>query len=653
LIYYTGILRFFANIYSDIKCIRNFNARYISNMIQRSDSMFKRYKSPEDETTTGGNSHVPDRSEIATEYKWHLHDIYATDELWQQDFDKLKSLLSPIENFSGKLSNSSQMLLSCLKARDEIGILSGKLYAFARMHRDENTADAKYQAATGKMESLLAGASTATAFIEPEILAIPNDILTAFRQQEKGLHEYTFYFDDLTRQKQHVLSPAEEAILSRVSEVTQASENTFNMLAHADIDFPLTIDENGQSVQLSEGRYSIFIRSSNRDVRQQAFTNLFTTYRKYRNTFASTLSGNVKKNIFNATTRNYHSALDSALEVDNVPTEVYDNLISTIHHHLEPLHRYVAIKKKFLNLAEIHMYDLYTPLVKNIKLSLPYEEGTNLIRTALQPLGPEYLKALDKGLTSGWIDVYENKGKQTGAYSWGNYGTHPFVLLNYNNQYDAVSTLAHEMGHAIHSYYSQENQPYPTSSYTTFCAEVASTTNEILLLEHMLKITTDKKTKLYLINQYLEQVRGTVYRQTMFAEFEKLIYSKAEQNETLTADLLDELWHDLNVKYYGPDIIVDKEVDIEWARIPHFYMDFYVYQYVTGYSAATTLAEKVLQEGQSAQQKYIAFLSSGGSDYSLSILKKAGVDMSCATPIEITLAKFSTMLDEMEKLLAE
>lgn len=599
------------------------------------------------------NSHVPDRSEIAAEHKWNLNDIYPSDELWQQDFDQLKASLTPIEEFTGKLAHSPQTLLACLKARDEIGIISGKLYAFARMHRDENTASAKYQGMTSQVESLLAEAGAVTAFIEPEILAIPDETLNKFRQQEQGLKEYSFYFDNLTRQKEHVLSPAEEAILSRVAEVTQASENTFNMLAHADLEFPQTLDENGQSVQLSEGRYSLFIRSSNRDVRQQAFTHLFATYNKYRNTFASTLSGNAKKNIFYAKTRHYQSTLESALKGDNVPTEVYDNLITTVHNNLSPLHRYVALKKKALNLDEIHMYDLYTPLAGDVKFHVPYEKGLELVRSGLEPLGSDYADILDKGLTSGWIDVYENKGKQTGAYSWGNYGTHPFVLLNYNSRYDAVSTLAHEMGHAIHSYYSQKHQPYPTSSYTTFCAEVASTTNEILLLEHMLNTTTDKKIKLYLINQYLEQVRGTVYRQTMFAEFEKTIYSKAEENIPLTADMLDQLWHDLNVTYYGTEIITDKDVDIEWARIPHFYMDFYVYQYVTGYSAATTLAEKILQEGQPAQERYINFLKSGGSDYSINLLKEAGVDMSSPKPIEITLAKFSTMLDEMEKLLAE
>jgi len=605
------------------------------------------------ESAVKESSNVPDRAEIPSQYKWTLNDIYASDELWQQDFDKLKASIEPIGKFAGKLSNSSQDLLQCLKGRDEMGIISGKLYAFARMHRDENTTNAKFQSMTGKVESLLAETGAATAFIEPEILAIPDTTLLKFRQQEQGLQEYSFYFDNLSRQKKHVLSPAEETILSRVSEVTQASENTFNMLAHADIEFPEITDEMGQRVQLSEGRYSLFIRSYNRDVRKQAFINLFATYNKYRNTFASTLSGNVKKNIFYAKTRKYNSTLEATLEGDNVPIEVYDNLIAAVHENLTPLHRYVALKKKALNLDEIHMYDLYTPIVENVALTIPYEEGLELVQNGLKPLGTEYENLLNKGLTSGWIDVYENKGKQTGAYSWGNYGTHPFVLLNYNDRYDAVSTLAHEMGHAIHSYYSQKNQPYVTSSYTTFCAEVASTTNEILLLEYMLSKTTDKKIKLYLINQYLEQVRGTVYRQTMFAEFEKLIYQKAEDKESITADMLDALWHELNVKYYGSDIIADTEIDVEWARIPHFYMDFYVYQYVTGYSAATTLAEKLLSEGQSAQERYISFLKSGGSDYSINLLKDAGVDMSSPKPIEITLTKFSKMVDEMEKLLAE
>jgi len=605
------------------------------------------------EAAASDSSRVPERNEIPAEHKWNLSDIYADESAWQSDFDELKRTLPKITEYKGKLDTSSQNLHACLKLRDEIGIVSGKLFAYARMHRDENTADAKYQALTGKTEALLTEAGAATSFVEPEILALPEEKLAKFRSEEIGLKEYSFYFDDLMRQKKHVLSPIEEELLSRTSEVAQVPENVFNMLAHADMTFPDTLGEDGKKVQLSEGRYSILIRSKNRDVRKQAFDNLFNTYNKYRNTFAATLGGNIKKNIFYSRIRKYNSTIESSLESDNVPTEVYDNLISTINSNLDPLHRYVALKKQALKLNDIHMYDLYTPLTKDTQIKLPYNEGVKLVKSALAPLGPEYSEILDKGLNSGWIDVYENKGKQTGAYSWGTYGVHPFVLLNYHDRYDDVSTLAHEMGHAIHSYYSQKNQPYITSGYTTFCAEVASTTNEVLLLDYMLKTTEDKQRRLYLINQYLELVRATVYRQTMFAEFEKIIYEKAESGETITADMLDSIWHELNVKYYGPDMIVDKAIDAEWARIPHFYWHFYVYQYVTGYSAATTLGEKVLSEGDAAQHKYIEFLKSGGSDHSLEILKRAGVDMSSPKPIEITLKKFSVMLDELEKLMDE
>jgi oligoendopeptidase F len=596
---------------------------------------------------------VPAREDIPVQYRWHLTDIYQDDKLWQADFDKLKTELTEIAKFKGKLGTSSKNLVECLKLRDDIGVISGKLYAYARMHKDENTADAKYQALTGKTESLLSEAGAATAFIEPEILNIADDKLAKFRQQDPGLKDYAFYFDNLSRQKKHILSPAEEEILSRSSEATQVPENVFNMLAHADMQFPEVTDENGKKVQLSEGRYRLFIMSPDRRVREESFKALFNTYNQYRNTFAATLGGNVKKNIFYTKTRKYNSSLEAALESDNVPTEVYTNLIDTVHNNLGPLHRYVALKKRALGLDEVHMYDLYTPLIRDVQLNYEYEDGLKVVQTALKPLGPEYGTILDKGLHSGWIDVYENKGKQTGAYSWGVYGVHPFVLLNYHHKYDDVSTVAHEMGHAIHSYYSHANQPFINSSYTTFSAEVASTTNEVLLIDYALKNTTDKQKRLYLLNQYLESIRATVYRQTLFAEFEKIIYEKCEAGETLTADMLDAIWHELNVKYYGPDIVVDKEIDVEWARIPHFYWEFYVYKYVTGYSAATALAEQLQTEGQPAQDRYINFLKSGGSDYSLNILKRAGVDMSSPKPIEVTLQKFNSLLDELEKILNE
>lgn len=598
-------------------------------------------------------SQVPDRKDVSPQYQWRLSDIYASEDDWQADFDKLKAAMPKIAQYQGKLAASPQDLAACLKLRDEMSIIGGKLFGYARMHRDENSADAKYQALTGKIEALLAETGAATAFIEPEILAIPGDRLEKLRREEPGLKDYAFYFENLLRQKKHILSQAEEELLSRLSDTAQAPENIFNMLAHADMTFPEITGDDGKKTRLSEGRYRSFIMSPNRQVRQDAFKALFGTYNQYRNTFAATLGANVKKNIFYAKTRKYDSALAAALESDNVPSEVYDNLIATVHSNLGPLHRYVALKKKALGLEQIHMYDLYTPLVRDVNLDYQYADALATVREALKPLGSDYLSILDKGFTSNWIDVYENKGKQTGAYSWGVYGAHPFVLLNYNGRYDDMSTLAHEMGHALHSYHSHGSQPYATSGYTTFTAEVASTTNEILLLDHVLKNTADKRQRLYLINQYLEAVRTTVYRQTMFAEFEKIIFAKAEAGETVTADLLDAVWRDLNAQYYGPDIAVDKEIEVEWARIPHFYWSFYVYQYATGYSAATALADQIIKEGQPAQDRYIKFLKSGGSDYSLNILKRAGVDMSSPKPIEITLRKFSLMLDELEKILAE
>ncbi|WP_040293978.1 oligoendopeptidase F [Acetonema longum] len=600
---------------------------------------------------SAGGSQVPPRSQISDEYKWKITDIYANDSEWDKGFVQLRQLIPTMTKYKGKLASSAADLAACLKARDQIGITGGKLYAYARLHRDENNNDTKYQALTGKAETLLTEASAAASFIEPEILAIPESQLAKFRQAEKELAVYSFYFDNLLRQKKHILSPAEEEILSRASEATQASETTFNMLAHADMKFPQISDSKGNKLQLSESRYRTYIMSPDRQLRQQAFTHLFGAYNQYRNTFASTLGGNVKKNIFYTKTRKYNSTIESALEGDNVPVQVYDNLINTVHKRLPLLHRYVALKKKALELDEIHMYDLYTPLVRNVELEYKYPEALELVQKGLEPMGDEYLSVLKQGLSSGWIDVYENQGKQTGAYSWGVYQVHPFVLLNYTGRYDDVSTIAHEMGHAIHSYYSQKHQPYATSSYTIFSAEIASTTNETLLMDYMLKTTKDSQVRMYLINQYLESVRATVYRQTMFAEFEKLLYEKVEDGESVTADFLDEIWHDLNAKYYGSDIVVDKEIDVEWARIPHFYSSFYVYQYVTGFSAANAFAASIQQEGAPARERYLNFLKSGGSDYSLNLLKKAGVDMSSPEPIEVTLAKFEKMLDELEKLL--
>ncbi len=597
---------------------------------------------------------IPSREEIAAEYKWHLDDLYASDEEWQADYDKVKEMLPKVGEYQGKLDRSGKNLLACLTLRDDIAQITGKLYPFARMHQDENTADNKYQALTGKAQSLNIEVNAATAFIEPEIVAIPAEKLRKMQSKEKGLEVYSFYLKSLIQQKKHVLSQREEALLSRAGEVAATPATIFNILANAEVKFPSIQDERGQEVPLSEGRYNNYLRSPDRRVRQDSFAGILGAYSQYRNTLAATLNGHVKQHVFFAQAHNYHSSQEAALMPNHISVEVYDNLITTVNHNLAPLHRYVSLKKKALGVEDIHMYDLYAPMVKDVEIRLSYSEALELVRNALSPLGKEYIENFNKGISSHWIDVYENQGKRSGAYSWGVYGVHPFVFLNYNGQFSDASTLAHEMGHALHSFYSAENQPYPTADYVTFTAETASTTNEILLIDYMLAKTTDKKEKMYLLNQYLENIRTTLYRQTMFAEFEKEIHDRSEKGETLTADLMEEIYHDLNVKYFGPEMIVDKEIDIEWARIPHFYRNFYVYQYATGYSAATAFAKQLQTEGEAAQERYTNnFLKAGGSDTPIRILKNAGVDMSTPQPIEITLQKFNRLLDELEALLFE
>ncbi|HWR39897.1 MAG TPA: oligoendopeptidase F [Patescibacteria group bacterium] len=593
------------------------------------------------------------RSEIPAADKWRLEDIYANESLWQDDVQIAKQAIDDMAKYKGKLDNSAKSLLACLKLRDRISLLAGeRLYAYARMRQDEDTADNKYQALTGRAQTLLVEASAASSFIEPEILAIPDKKLAEFRRVEPGLKEYAFFLDNLERQKKHVLSPAEEELLSRAADITRLPTEIYQVFTGADMKFPNITDETGSPAELSQGRYGLFIKSPDRNVRKEAFEQFHNTYKQYRNTFAATLNGHVKKDLFYSKVRHYNSSLEASLDPNQIPAAVYDNLITTVNNHLDPLHRYVALKKKLLGLQEIHMYDLYVPLVKDASFNVPYEEGIKMVQEALTPLGPDYGSALRQGLQSGWVDVYENKGKRSGAYSWGVYGVHPFVLLNYNNQLNEVSTIAHELGHALHSYYSNSSQPYATADYAIFTAETASTTNENLLINYLLRTTQDKNKKIFLVNQYLENIRTTVYRQTMFAEFEKLIHEKAQQGETLTADVLEKYWHDLNVKYFGPEMIVDGEIDAEWSRIPHFYRSFYVYQYATGFSAACAFAEQLEQQGAPAAERYInRFLKAGGSDTPINILKNAGVDMSSPAPVEITLKKFDTLLNELEELL--
>lgn len=596
---------------------------------------------------------LPKRSEIPDQFKWRLEDIYPSDAEWEQDVAKIKELIDQVKARQGSLAQSGKHLLEALILQDEVNKLLERVYVYARMRRDEDNTNPTYQALTDRATSLSTLVYSATAYIQPEILAIPDEQLRQLQESEPGLAHYRFLLEEITRQKPHTLSAAEEAILAQASEVTAAPSTIFSMLNNADIKFPMITDEHGEEVELTKGRYIQFMESRDRRVRKEAFQALYETYGKQKNTIAATLTSAVKRDVFYARVRNYPSALHAALFADNIDPSVYDNLIATIREHLPLMHRYVSLRKKMLNLDELHMYDLYVPIVADVEMKIPYEQAVATIKEALKPLGEEYGQVLEKGFTSGWIDVYENEGKTSGAYSWGAYTTHPYVLMNYQENVNNMFTLAHEMGHALHSYFSDTNQPYTYAQYRIFVAEVASTLNEALLMHHLLETTHEKHQRMYLINYYLEQFRGTVFRQTMFAEFEKRIHERVEAGEALTADSLSALYRELNVAYHGPEMVVDREVDLEWARIPHFYNNFYVYKYATGFSAATSLYKQIIEEGEPAVERYLTFLKSGGSDYPINLLKRAGVDMTSAEPIREALSVFQDLLTQMEQLVAQ
>ena len=496
-------------------------------------------------------------------------------------------------------------------------------------------------------------AMSATSFIAPEILSIDEHKLKAMIDEKEELKIYGQYLENLMRFKPHVLSPEEEKILAETEILGESISDIFSMLNDADLSFPVVKDEDGSEVELTHGNFISFMQSKDRSVRKAAFNGMYDTYKKYINTFASTMSGNVKKDIFYTNTRKFNSSLEASLFDDNVDVSVYNNLIDTIHKRLNVLHRYVGIKKRFLGLDAMHMYDLYVPLIQEYDKYFTYEEAVDLVLTGLNPLGDEYINLLKKGFSSRWIDVYENRGKTSGAYSWGAYGVHPYVLLNFQGRLNDVFTIAHEMGHSLHTYYSNEAQPYVYAGYKIILAEVASTCNEAVLMDYLLKNSTDRMEKLYLLNHFLEEFRTTVFRQVMFAEFEKITHEMAEKGEALTAEALSQKYYELNKLYYGDDMVVDEEISCEWARIPHFYRSFYVYKYATGFSAAIAISRMIMNEGKAAVDRYKKFLKSGSSDYPLNILKKAGVDLSVAKPIDDALDVFEKMLDEFEKALFE
>ncbi|WP_423409729.1 oligoendopeptidase F [Heyndrickxia sp. MSNUG] len=596
---------------------------------------------------------LPPRNEVATEDTWRLEDIFANDEVWEKEFNEVKSLLPGVQEYQGKLGESADQLYNALQLQDKLLERLGRLYTYAHMRYDQDTTNSFYQGFDDRIKNLYSQAGSALAFIVPEILAVDEQKIKSFLAEKEEMKLYEHALEEINLQRPHVLSAEQEALLAEASEVMSSPSNTFGMLNNADLEFPSIKDENGEEVEITHGRYIRFLESEDRRVREDAFKAVYKTYGSFKNTFASTLSGNIKKDNFNARVRKYDSARHAALAANNIPESVYENLVNTVNDNLHLLHRYVKLRRKVLGLEKLHMYDLFTPLVKNVKMEIPYAEAKDYVLKGLAPLGEEYNNVLKEGFENRWVDVHENKGKRSGAYSSGAYGTNPYILMNWQDNVNNLFTLAHEFGHSVHSYYTRKTQPYPYGSYSIFVAEVASTCNEALLNDYMLKTIDDEQKRLYLLNHYLEGFRGTVFRQTMFAEFEHMIHKKAQNNEALTADSLTKDYYELNKKYFGDeDIEIDEEIGLEWSRIPHFYYNYYVYQYATGFSAATALSKQILEEGQPAVERYIDFLKAGSSDYPIEVLKKAGVDMTSSKPIEEALKVFEEKLNEMEKMLS-
>ena len=598
------------------------------------------------------NTKIRKRSEIPVDDTWAIEDLYATDDAWEQELSTLAEDEKVLTSFAGKLGECPENLYAYMEKTEQVNAKAELLGNYCMRRADVDTRDATYQAMVGKFMSVVVALSAATSFETPEIMAITDETLDSFYAELPKLERYRRYLTNLRRRKEHVLSPAEEKLLAAAGEMAQAPDNIYGMFADADITFPDAIDAQGNPHQLNQGTFVPCQESPDRVLRKSAYENLYHGFAQFKNTAAATLNAQNKQLKFFAEARKYPNAFEASLDRTNVPTSVYLNLIEAVHKNFDKMHRYVRLRKKLLGVDELHFYDVYTPLVADVDKKIPYAEAKQTIYEALAPLGEDYRKVLQEGFNNRWIDVYQNEGKRSGAYSAGA-AVHPYVLMNYSGTLDSQFTLAHEMGHALHSYYSNKTQNPIDADYVIFVAEVASTCNEALLMEYLLDKTTDKKERAYLINHFLEQFKSTLYRQTMFAEFELNIGKMVAEGQTLTADVLCGEYRRLNEAYFGPDMIVDDEIAMEWARIPHFYYNYYVFQYATGYSAAIALSRKILSEGESAVKDYLNFLCGGCSKSPIDLLKGAGVDMTSPAPVEEALQLFGTLLDEMEALMEE
>lgn len=594
---------------------------------------------------------LPLRQEVPEHLTWDLTTIYKSDEEWESAFKEIQQLVTESGQYQGKLGESSETLLAALRFRDTLFDKASNLYVYAHLKMDQDTANPTYQSLHSRAGSLISQLMAAVSYFDPEILSIDEAKLAGFLEENADLRLYEHLLDELSISRPYILSEKEEALLASAGEVLGSSSDTFNTLNNADIRFPTIKNEDGESVEITHGRYGKLLESKDRSVREAAFKGVYQVYEGLKNTLASTLSGQVKKSNFYARVRGYKSAREAALSGNHIPEEVYDSLLESVNNNLPLLHRYVKLRQQLLGIEDLRMYDLYTPLSNDVDLNFTYEEAKEVVLEGLKPLGEEYQAILKEAFDSRWIDVTENKGKRSGAYSSGAYSTSPYILLNWQDNIDNVFTLAHELGHSVHSYYTRNNQPFIYGDYSIFLAEVASTTNENLLTDYLLKKYDDPKIRAYLLNHYLDGFKGTVFRQSQFAEFEHKIHQADQGGEALTADYLTETYADINKKFYGTEVMhYDKEIGYEWSRIPHFYMNYYVFQYATGFSAASALSQKILDEGQSAVDDYIAYLKAGNSDFPIDVLKKGGVDMTTSKPVDDALVVFEKRLTELETL---
>jgi oligoendopeptidase F len=602
-----------------------------------------------------GFSQERDRSKIADKYKWDLSQVYPTDDAWKQAKEKLVGEISGIEKYKGTLAKSAQQLLGCLEYTSRLTKEFSRLSSYAGMSSDQDTRDSKYLGMQQEMSQVGSNFGAAAAFIEPEILKIDRAVVDGFLKNEQKLAVYKLYLDDILRRKAHTGTEGEEKIIADASLMADGASNIYGIFSDADFPSAEVTLSDGKSVKLDKATFNLYRAGTNREDRKKVFAAFFGKLNDFRRTFGTELNAEVKKNMFYMRARNHKSSLESSLDANNIPVEVYHNLVKGVNANLETFHRYLKLRKRILGVDQLHYYDLYAPLLSNVDLKYTYEQGQEHVLAAITPLGKEYVDVTKKGFGERWLDVYPTEGKRSGAYSNGSvYDIHPYMLLNYNGKYDDVSTLAHELGHTMQSYFSNKTQPYPTANYPIFVAEVASTFNEALLIEHMLKNIKDDNTRLSLLGSYLEGIKGTVFRQTQFAEFEMRTHEMAERGEPLTGDVLNNLYQEIVHKYYGHDkgfCIVDDEIKAEWAYIPHFYYNFYVYQYATSFTASAALSEQVIAGDKAATKRYMEFLSAGGSDYPINLLKKAGVDMTTTAPFDLTMKKMNRVIDEMEKIL--